>query len=93
MPNHIHGIIEFVWANNYSPNQSLPQQPLLAHQPLPHNFGVNDPEMGNGEKNIEMANGRKIFRPYGGHHQKQLVPWFVGLKLGLQNGCVITPML
>ncbi len=53
MPNHIHGIIEFVGANNYSPNQSLPQQPL------PHNFGVNDPEIGNGGKNIEMANEAK----------------------------------
>ncbi|WBX97638.1 transposase [Chryseobacterium gambrini] len=53
MPNHIHGIIEFVDANNYSPNPSLPQQSL------PHNFGVNDPEMGNGGKNIEMANEAK----------------------------------
>ncbi|MBL7879959.1 MAG: hypothetical protein JNN23_08880, partial [Chryseobacterium gambrini] len=58
MPNHIHGIIEFVGANNYSPNQSLPQQPLLPHQPLPHNFGVNDPEMGNGAKDAEITNAK-----------------------------------
>ena len=31
----------------------------MPHQPLPHNFGVNDPEIGNGGKNIEMANEAK----------------------------------
>lgn len=83
MPNHIHGIIEFVGANNYSPNQSLPQQPLLAHQPLPHNFGVNDPEMGNGGKNIEMANGAKNFSPLWRSPSKTIGSVIRGFKIGI----------
>ncbi|MCF2218706.1 hypothetical protein H9Q08_05255 [Chryseobacterium sp. PS-8] len=77
MPNHIHGIIEFVGANNYSPN------PLLPHQPLPHNFGVNDPEMGNGEKNIEMANGAKDFSLLWRSPSKTIGSVVRGFKIGV----------
>ncbi len=47
MPNHIHGIIEFVGANNYSPNQYPPNQ-YSPNKPSPDNFDVNDLGMENG---------------------------------------------
>ncbi len=56
MPNHIHGIIEFVGANNYSPNNESPNQ-SRSNPTSPDNFNVNHREMAN------WVNGAKGFSP------------------------------
>lgn len=55
MPNHIHGIIEFVGANQYSPNNGSPNQTFSDNG--------NDVENNDKAKNLELVNGTKNFSP------------------------------
>lgn len=65
MPNHIHGIIEFVGANQYSPNNNSP------NNDSPHNNSPNQKCSDNGNdvenidkaKDLELVNGTKNFSP------------------------------
>ena len=60
MPNHIHGIIEFVGANQYSPNNNSPNN-NSPNQTFSDNG--NDVENNDKEKNLELVNGTKNFSP------------------------------
>ncbi|WP_332033106.1 transposase [Kaistella sp.] len=55
MPNHIHGIIEFVGANQYSPNNNSPNQTFSDNG--------NDVENNDKAKDLELVNGTKNFSP------------------------------
>lgn len=60
MPNHIHGIIEFVGANQYSPNNNSPNNGS-PNQTFSDNG--NDVENNDKAKNLELVNGTKNFSP------------------------------
>ena len=60
MPNHIHGIIEFVGANQYSPNNNSPNN-NSPNQTFSDNG--NDVENNDKAKDLELVNGTKNFSP------------------------------
>ena len=60
MPNHIHGIIEFVGANQYSPNNNSPNNGS-PNQTFSDNG--NDVENNDKAKDLELVNGTKNFSP------------------------------
>lgn len=60
MPNHIHGIIEFVGANKNSPNNNSPNN-NSPNQTFSDNG--NDVENNDKAKDLELVNGTKNFSP------------------------------
>lgn len=60
MPNHIHGIIEFVGANQYSPNNNSPNN-NSPNQTFSDNG--NHVENNDKAKDLELVNGTKNFSP------------------------------
>jgi REP element-mobilizing transposase RayT len=75
MPNHIHGIIEFVGANQYSPNNNSPNNNSpnnnSPNNGSPNNGSPNQTFSDNGNdvenndkaKDLELVNGTKNFSP------------------------------
>ncbi len=106
MPNHIHGILEIVGANKYSPNVGAkyisPNDGTVQYSPnnnhsngmgniSPINIDISDRAKNVSMDHIDISNRAKSVSPLRSH-RKRLVRWFGVLKLGLPNGCVKTPM-
>lgn len=65
MPNHIHGIIEFVGANQYSPNNNSPNNDSPNNDSPNQKFSDNGNDVENNDKtkDLELVNGTKNFSP------------------------------
>ncbi len=65
MPNHIHGIIEFVGANQYSPNNNSPNNNSPNNNSPNQKFSDNGNDVENNDKtkDLELVNGTKNFSP------------------------------